>query len=148
MVQELPDFTTSGDLPVGVYRVGLQDVLRRFGIGGWKRRACTQTISHLFELAKRTGHLERFVIFGSYVTDKPDPNDVDVVLVMNDEFRFEKCPLESRGIFDHATAQARYNASVFWIRPGLLMGESLADFVASWQVKRDGSRRGIVEVVP
>jgi hypothetical protein len=29
----------------------------------------------MFELAQRTGCLKRFVIFGSYVTDKVNPND-------------------------------------------------------------------------
>jgi hypothetical protein len=82
------------------------------------------------------------------VTAKPDPNDVDVVLVMDDTCRPEDCPIEARGLFDHAVAQARYGASIFWIRPGLLMGESTEDFIASWQVKRDGSKRGIVEVIP
>jgi hypothetical protein len=41
--------------------------------------------------AKATGKLERFVIFGSYITDKVEPNDVDVVLVMADDFRFSEC---------------------------------------------------------
>jgi len=98
-------------------------------------------------LAKRTGHLQRFVIFGSYVTAQPNPNDIDVVLVINDAFRLEECPIESRGLFDHAVAQARYGASIFWIRPGLLIGEGVEEFIAYWQLKRDGSRRGIVEVI-
>ncbi len=54
----------------------------------------------------------------------------------------------AQGLFDHAVAQARYGVSIFWIRPGLLVGESVEDFIAYWQIKRDGSRRGIVEVVP
>ena len=73
-------------------------------------------------------------------------NDVDIILVMDDEFRLEQCPIEARGLFDHATAQARYGASIFWVRPGLLLGETLEDFVSHWQIKRDGSKRGIVEV--
>ena len=101
---------------------------------------------HIYELAHRTGHLQHLIIFGSYVTDEPDPNDVDVILVMDDAFRLEECPTESRGLFDHAIAQARYGASIFWVRPGLLIGESLESFVAHWQLKRDGSLRGIVEV--
>lgn len=60
----------------------------------------------------------------------------------------EDCPIEARVLFDHAVAQARYGASVFWIRPGLLIGEDVEEFIAYWQLKRDGSRRGIVEVVP
>jgi hypothetical protein len=55
-------------------------------------------------------------VFGSYVTAKADPNDVDIILIMDDNFRLEACPVESRGLFDHAVAQARYGASVFWTR--------------------------------
>lgn len=72
---------------------------------------------------------------------------MDVVLVMDDAFRLEDCSIETRGLFDHAIAQARYGASIFWVRPGLLLGESIDDFVAYWQIKRDGSKRGIVEVI-
>jgi hypothetical protein len=103
---------------------------------------------HIYRLARRTGHLQQFVLFGSYVTAKSAPNDVDIVLVMDDAFRLEDSPVESRGLFDHAVAQARHGASVFWIRPGLLIGVSMVDFIASWQMRRDGSRRGVVEVVP
>jgi len=47
----------------------------------------------------------------------------------------------------HALAQARYGASIFWMRPGMLIEASIEEFIAYWEVKRDGSRRGIVEVV-
>lgn len=144
----LPNCEATGDLPPGVYCATLNEVRRHFGTAGGQRGTCTRRLSHIFELAQRTGHLQRFVIFGSYVTAKPDPNDVDVVLVMDDTFRLEDCPIEARGLFDHAVAQARYGASIFWMRPGLLIGESIEDFIASWQLKRDGSKRGIVEVMP
>lgn len=68
--------------------------------------------------------------------------------MMDDRFRLEECLIEARGLFDHAVAQARYGASIFWIRPGLVIGESIEDFIAYWQLKRDGSKRGIVEVIP
>jgi hypothetical protein len=143
----LPDFDSSGDLPPGVHRATLNEVLQRFGTAGGQRGVCTLRLSHVYELAQRTGHLWRFVIFGSYVTAEPNPNDIDVVLVMDDAFHLEECPIESRGLFDHAVAQARYGASIFWIRPRLLIGESIDDFIAYWQLKRDGSKRGIVEVI-
>lgn len=66
---------------------------------------------------------------------------------MHNEFRLEACPLELQGIFDHATAQARYGASIFWIRPQVIIGETVDEFIAYWQIKRDGSKRGIVEVL-
>ena len=144
----LPDCDTTGDLPPGVHRATLDELRQRFGTGGGQRAACTRRLSHIYQLAQRTGHLQRFIIFGSYVTAKPDPNDVDVVLVLDDAFRLENCPSESRGLFDHALAQARYGASIFWVRPEMLIEERIEGFIAYWQIRRDGSKRGIVEVVP
>jgi len=37
-------------------------------------------------VAAATGHLARFVVFGSFVTDKAAANDVDVFLIMDDAF--------------------------------------------------------------
>jgi len=98
-------------------------------------------------LAKATGQLDRFIVFGSYVSDKAVPNDVDVILVMSDTFEPANAPIESRGLFDHAVAQSRFGASVFWITPSIALGEPMNVFVAHWQRKRDGSLRGILEIV-
>jgi hypothetical protein len=143
----LPEFNTVGDLPPGIHRAPFQEVLKRFGGEAGKREACTRRLAHVFELAKRTGFLQRFVIFGSYITSKHEPNDVDVVLVMADTFHLSQCPAELKGLFDHAVAQARYGASVFWTRPAILIGETVEEFIAYWQIKRGRDRRGIVDVI-
>lgn len=92
--------------------------------------------------------MNRLIVFGSYITAKAEPNDVDVILVLDDRFRLEDCPMESRGLFDHAVAQARYGASIFWIRPAMLIGETIDQFIEYWQIKRGGDKRGIVDVIP
>jgi hypothetical protein len=142
----LPDFNADGDLPPGVYATTWGEMVGRFGAAEGRREECIRRLAHVRTLAARTDCLDRLVIFGSFVTAKPEPNDVDIVLIMNDRFRLEDCPLESRGLFDHAVAQARYGVSAFWIRPELLIGESVEEFIAYWQVKRGGTRRGIVEL--
>ena len=144
----LPGFNVNGDLPPGVHRATLQDVVERFGSRVEARARCTRNLTHIYELVQRTGHLLRFVVFGSYVTNKEEPNDVDVILVMNDDFHPAEAAVEIRGVFDHAVAQARYGASVFWIQPSILIGETLDEFISYWQVKRDETSRGIVEIVP
>ena len=109
----LPDFNDAGDLPPGVHTATLNQIITRFGVGQRQRELVTRRFVHIYELAQRTGHLQRLIIFGSYVTNEPEPNDVDVILVMDDKFRLEECPMESHGLFDHAIAQARYGASIF-----------------------------------
>ena len=143
----LPQFNGLGDLPPGVHQATLDEVVGRFSGGTARRDACTQRLIHVVDLARRTGHIQRLIVFGSYITAKFEPNDVDIILVMRDSFRLQECPTESAGLFDHPLAQARYGASIFWIRPALLIAETLEDFIGYWQIKRDGEKRGIVGIV-
>jgi len=143
----LPDFNAEGDLPPGVYRVTMEEVVSRFGSGAAERDRAAKTLQRIFELASATTNLDRMIVFGSFVTAKPQPNDVDVILVMRDEFRMEACPEAAKLLFDHAAAEQNLRASVFWIRPGLLIADTLDQFIQRWQLKRDGGQRGIVEVV-
>ncbi|MEO8493483.1 MAG: hypothetical protein ABI614_00320 [Planctomycetota bacterium] len=109
----LPDFNGHGDLPVGVHPAGMDEVVQRFGRGSNDRVSNARNLRHIHELAKQTGGLQRFIVFGSFVTAKPDPNDVDVILVMADGFQPDQAPIATRALFDHAVAQVRYNASIF-----------------------------------
>ena len=143
----LPPSNEMGDLPPGVHLAILDEIIDSFGYGSEQRQLVTRRLLHIHTLAARTGYLDRMIIFGSYVTDKASPNDVDIILVMKDDFRLENCSIEAKGLFDHSTAQARYGASIFWVRPGLLIRETIENFISYWQIKRDGSKRGIVEVM-
>lgn len=138
----LPAFDHHGDLPVGVHPVTLTEVLARFGRGTPQRELVTTRLVRVYELAQRTDKLLRFVIFGSYVTAKPDPNDVDIILIMRDDFRLPECDAETMPVFYHLQAQAKFGASVFWSSPSGMLLETVDQFVAHWQRKRDESQRG------
>jgi hypothetical protein len=144
----LPELNSGGELPEGVHGATMEDIIGRFGSGTPQRRAVTARMLRIYDLAQASGGLDRFVIFGSYVTDKPDPNDVDIVLVMRDDFDVVACAEEIRRLFDHQQAASAYGASIFWTRPRHLIIETIDEFVAHWQIKRDQTRRGIVEAIP
>ena len=85
-------------------------------------------------------------MFGSFVTAKPDPGDVDIFMLMEDSFDANQVRGEAALIFDHLAGQNVEGASVFWIRRlAALGGEQEA--LEHWQTKRDKTRRGIVEVI-
>lgn len=142
----LPHFEIAGDLPEGLHRAPPGDVIERLGVGSKQRQEVAARLLRVHRAAEATGMLERFIIFGSFVTSKPDPNDVDIILVMRDDFDLSACGEEARRLFNHIEAEQEFGASVFWIRPSLLILETLDEFLGHWQIKRDHTRRGIVEV--
>ena len=144
----LPPLNSAGDLPRGIHRAGWDEIESRFGMGSPRRASAFAKLRHLHELAARTGALGRFLIFGSFASSTAEPRDVDIVLVMGNEFRLEDAPRESRTLFSHPDAEARFGASVFWIRQGMLADELMQEFLETWQTKRDGSKRGLLEVEP
>lgn len=143
----LPEFNNKGDLPNGVYRATLNAVVERFGYGTQQREDVTSRLVRIYGIAYRTGKLERFVLFGSYVTSKSAPGDVDIILIMRDDFRESDYTEELLPLLDHQRAQRELGASIFWIRSGSILLENVDEFVAHWRIKRDLTRRGIVEIV-
>lgn len=142
----LPKLTVSGELPLGVHRASLQETLDRFAVGHSQRTAVGDRLERIYHIAVATGHLSRFVVFGSFVTDKSEPNDVDVFLVMDDSFDGDTLRGESALLFDHAAADVHFGASVFWVRQMAALGGEQA-MVEYWQAKRGGGQRGIIEIV-
>jgi len=143
----LPPLTEDAELPQGVHPATLREVLERFGVGSTQRMTVALRLERIYRAAQASGHLARFVVFGSFVTDKSEPNDVDVFLLMEDTFDASKLEGETRLLFDHAAAQAAFGASVFWLRR-LAAWEGEDTTIEYWQVKRGGDRRGIIEIIP
>src|SRR5947208_1567635 len=100
-----PEFNSKGDLPVGVYQASLSSLIEHFGSGTPQRRIVARRLARIFELASSTGHLSRFIIFGSFVTSKPAPNDVDIFMLMDDSFDADHLSVEATIVFRQSTAQ-------------------------------------------
>lgn len=145
-MQKWPEFDSNGDLPVGIYRATLIEVIQHFGTRTVQRRLIGQRLERIYNLALSTGQVARFAVFGSFVTAKPAPGDVDIFLIMEDTFDAYQVQGEAAIIFDHLAVQNVEGASVFWIRRLAAIGGEHAA-LEHWQTKRDQTRRGIVEVI-
>ena len=144
-MKKSPEFNDNGDLPAGIHQATLAEVLQHFGTGTIQRRLVAQRLARIYKLAKSTRQVARFVVFGSFVTAKPDPGDVDIFMLMENSFDSNQVRREAAIIFDHLAVQNVEGASVFWIRRlAAIDGEQKA--LEHWQIKRDNTRRGIVEV--
>ena len=141
-----PEFDDNGDLPVGIHQATLAEVIKHFATGTVQRRIIGQRLERIYKVAVSTGQVARFVVFGSFVTAKADPGDLDIFMLMEDSFDSEQVGGEAALIFDHLAAQNVEGASVFWIRRLAALSRE-QEAVEHWQTKRDKTRRGIVEVI-
>ncbi len=142
----LPHLTEVGDLPKGVHRASMAEVIDRFGKSSDRRKLLVLRLRRVYEVAAQTGHLLHFVVFGSFVTGKLEPNDVDVFMIMDDAFEYGRLGGTRRLLFEHGCAQDHFGCSVFWVRRMAAIGGEQAA-MEDWQIKRDGTERGIAEII-
>ncbi len=81
----IPELQDDGYLPPGVHSADLHEVCNRFGHQSEIRTIQAESVRWLVDIARRAGVL-RLVINGSFVTDVLEPNDVDCVLLIGEDF--------------------------------------------------------------
>lgn len=96
-------------------------------------------------LAAKTGELSRVFVWGSFVTAKPSPRDLDILLIMDADFETERIDSPTQAIFDSTRAKLQFEADVFWARSSI-GGEILRAWLETYQISRSFPKRGIVEL--
>lgn len=142
----LPAFNNDGNLPEGIHLATEEEVFGRFATPSARRQWLGEQLRTLLALAKSTGQLARLFLWGSFVTSKEVPNDLDLLLVMTAEFAVEALPSHVQILFDHVQARLRFDGDVFWTKASI-DPQVLHLWLDSYQTGKDFTRRGIVEVV-
>ena len=141
----LPAFNDDGNLPEGIHLATEDEIYAELTTSSARRRWLGDQLRSLLALAKSTGHLARVFLWGSFVTLKEVPNDLDVLLVMDAEFSVEAVPTHGQVLFDHVQARLRFQADVFWTKASI--GPQVLNlWLNTYQTGKDFKRRGIVEV--
>jgi hypothetical protein len=142
----LPALDGDGNLPEGIHYATEEELLARFATASARRQWLGEQLRSLLALAKATGQLSRVFLWGSFITSKEVPNDVDVLLVMAADFAIEAVPTHQQVLFDHVQARLRFHADVFWTKASM-DPVVLERWLDTYQTGKDFTRRGIVEVV-
>lgn len=82
----VPDLNEEGFLPPGIHMATTFDVTNRFGVGSDQRRSCCEAFQSLVRNCRQAG-IRRLLVGGSFVTNHPEPGDVDCILVGGQTFR-------------------------------------------------------------
>ena len=141
----LPDLTADGDLPPGVHVADWRELESRFGVSSPRRVWLSGRLKTILELAD-SGGLRRVFVWGSFVTAKVAPNDLDLLLIMSEDFDVDRMPAPALAVFDSTRAKLLFEADVFWARASI--GTAVLDlWLDTYQTSRGFRKRGIVELV-
>jgi hypothetical protein len=141
----LPEFTLDGELPPGVHMTDWHEFQSRFGGSSLRRVWLSGRLRALLELAGSNGKLRRIFIWGSFVTAKAAPKDLDILLIMDEDFEVDGIAAPARDVFDSVRARLRFESDVFWARASI--GDEILDlWLDTYQTSRSFRKRGIVEL--
>ena len=139
----LPSFRTDGYLPEGVHFASEGEILFRFGSTSARRRRLALRLRRWIQLAKEL-NIVRFLVDGSFVTNKFDPHDTDAVVLL---------PVGYRDLVHQGLDSAlELEQMLLTRRPEELFAAEDAsdwnDWVEFFSRTRelDGRRKGLVEV--
>ena len=79
----IPDFDKRSLLPPGIYNATLDDCLARFAVGSDARQQQGELLRLAVEAASQYETIKRVLVWGSFVSDKPAPGDLDYSLVFS-----------------------------------------------------------------
>ncbi len=85
LTSPIPPFCPDGYLPEGVHVCSEADVIFRFGSSSRRRRQLALRLRRWIELGRQVG-AKRLLVDGSFVTAKEEPQDVDTVILLPQDF--------------------------------------------------------------
>jgi hypothetical protein len=139
----IPDFREDGYLPEGLHMATEAEVTFRFGSGTRRRHRLVLRLRRWLELSRLT-RARRFLVDGSFVTAKEEPNDVDSVVLLASDFE--------RQIADGSDAALELEEMLATGRPEEIFAaedtRDWNDWVEFFSRTReaDGRRKGLLEI--
>ena len=141
----LPDFTEDGFLPAGVHPTSFAEFEKRFVYFGRsdRRFRVFDSLRELYRQASRSGIVKRFLVGGSFVTSKPDPNDFDCILVLEPSIRGRDLKPLEYNLVSRRNARRIFGGDVVSVAEGSV---DYQRYLLFFQSNRDKEHIGIVEV--
>lgn len=104
----LPDLDKDGYLPPGIHLASLVEVVGRFGPASKARNSQAELLRQVVEAAKDYATIKRVLVWGSFITTKLEPADLDFSVVVSITHWRTKIDDEHRRFFVPYEAHLRY----------------------------------------
>jgi hypothetical protein len=139
----LPAFRADGYLPEGVHRAEVAEVTFRFGSATPRRRRLVIRLRRWIELARDVG-VRRLLADGSFATAKPEPEDIDAVVLLPTDFHDQVARGHDASLELEQMLLTRRPEEIFAAEDDADWNEWVQFF--SRTRESDGRRKGLVEI--
>jgi hypothetical protein len=141
----LPDFTEGGLLPPGIHRATFEEFEKRFVYFDLsdRRFRLFDRLRELYHQARQSGIVKRFLVGGSYVTSKPEPNDFDCIVVIDSAIYGQVLRPREYNLSSRPRARRIFHGDVIPVFEG---SPDFDKYITFFQVTRGRKRIGIVEI--
>jgi hypothetical protein len=139
----IPELRPDGYLPAGCHSATEEEVASRFGRGSARRRALMRRVREWLLLARAVG-ARRFVLDGSFVTEKQEPGDLDAVLWLPGEFEEMYDAQVDEAVQLYEMLVEGSSGELFGVFSQSRWEEWIAFFSQTREL--DGRRKGLVEI--
>ena len=90
----LPQLNADGYLDPGIYLAPLDEVLEQFGTSSPTRQQQGRLLRLIVESARKYPTIKRVLLWGSFISTKPDPGDLDYSIVVDPQHSTATIQLE------------------------------------------------------
>lgn len=136
-------FRPDGYLPAGVHLATEAEITFRFGTSGARRQRLVLRLRRWIDLARRV-HAPRLLVDGSFVTAKPEPDDVDAVVMLPVDFQAQIDRGHEPALELEQDLLTRRPEEIFASEDDIDWDEWVEFFSRTREA--DGRRKGVVEV--
>ena len=98
-----------------IQTASLEDIRKGFGTATPRRQFLFGRLRALVNDLVSTGRVKRVYLFGSFVSGKSSPNDIDLVVVMEAGLTTAQLGGKVSEVSQHDLCKIRYHADVFWV---------------------------------
>ena len=144
----IPMLNELGVLPSGIHDCDLGEVSARFGSfqGRDRRPTIWRRFQEYFTEVSMSGIIKELLPDGSFVTAKPDPNDIDIIVVVASDHDFRSdLPISDYNLLAQNRVRRRFGFDIVVVKDG---SEDYRDAIAFFQQvrQRPGLLKGLLRL--
>ena len=123
----------------------LDDLRILFGTSTPRRQFLFRQLEIVIDQLLITRSVKQIYLFGSFVSGKASPNDVDLLVVMNAGFSTTQLGGKVLELFQHDVCRIRYQADLFWVTE-VVGNARIEDLLEVFSRDREGRTQSVIEV--